>query len=334
MAGSSPSERLSPHPFCGHAFGLALHSKFTLAGFPAPDTAPTGRPAVTLELTRQEAVLRAFAGGAEPIGWQRHPDGTPASADVLAHPDAGYLLLGQAAGDFHVSPAGDHVRCAPSQEPGWLWQRYLFGRVLPFAATLRGLEPLHASAVALDGAGLALMGSPGVGKTTIAAELLLRGGRLIADDVAVVDHAQRRPVLHPGPPLMSLRRGPRPLFSARELDELGERIGSGEESLRLAVPRADSALPFRLLYLLEPSQENAPRIEALPQPEPAALLAGTFNYALRDPPRLQRLLDAAAAVAAHVSQIRVAVPPGCDLRQLAAQLLDDARLRLGQHDAG
>ena len=41
---------------------------------------------------------------------------------------------------------------------------------------------IHASAVALDGRGLLILGPPGSGKSTLALALLAMGGQLVADD--------------------------------------------------------------------------------------------------------------------------------------------------------
>ena len=45
-----------------------------------------------------------------------------------------------------------------------------------------GRRTLHASAVAVDGRGVLILGPAGAGKTTLALELVARGARLIADD--------------------------------------------------------------------------------------------------------------------------------------------------------
>ena len=51
---------------------------------------------------------------------------------------------------------------------------------------------LHASAVAVDGIGLAFVGQSGRGKSTVAALMCVDGAELVTDDVLTVD---------PGPPV-------------------------------------------------------------------------------------------------------------------------------------
>ena len=51
----------------------------------------------------------------------------------------------------------------------------------------RGLLPLHASAVRVNGRALALAGPSGVGKSTLAATLALKGHDVMADDICIID---------------------------------------------------------------------------------------------------------------------------------------------------
>jgi hypothetical protein len=63
---------------------------------------------------------------------------------------------------------------------------YLIGPVIGFALRLRGALPLHASAVAVGDQAVALMGAPGVGKSTTAAGLATLGHAVLADDLAAL----------------------------------------------------------------------------------------------------------------------------------------------------
>lgn len=64
---------------------------------------------------------------------------------------------------------------------------FLLGSVFGFLCHLRGLLPLHASCVAIGGKAVALCGPTGAGKSTTATHLAMRGHRLVADDVCVID---------------------------------------------------------------------------------------------------------------------------------------------------
>src|SRR5579884_261819 len=191
-------------PWQSHGFGLALQAAFPILG--CPESRPTRElPVVSIKLSDRDLVRRALPAESPAIARSVDQSGEWRD-DVVAHPRAGYLLDERAAGLFHVSVDGAQIRCAPGRVARWRWQRHLAGRVLPFASTLNGFEPLHASGVALDGHAIAIVGDSGAGKSTIAAELVLRGSRLLADDVVAVRVEAGRVIAYPGLGLMSLRR--------------------------------------------------------------------------------------------------------------------------------
>jgi hypothetical protein len=76
---------------------------------------------------------------------------------------------------------------------------YLLGSA--FAAILhqRGLLPLHANAIVLEGRAIAVLGHPQAGKSTLAAWFVDKGWEMLADDVCVVTWDEAgRPLAHPG----------------------------------------------------------------------------------------------------------------------------------------
>lgn len=64
---------------------------------------------------------------------------------------------------------------------------FLLGTVLGVLCHQRGLLPIHASAVRMDGRAVLIAGVSGAGKSTLAAALGARGHVLAADDVTAVD---------------------------------------------------------------------------------------------------------------------------------------------------
>jgi hypothetical protein len=75
--------------------------------------------------------------------------------------------------------------------PGAGWTGALpasfFSTMSALTLACRGALPLHASAIEVDGRAIILAGPPGAGKSTLAAQLLNRGARLIADDLTALD---------------------------------------------------------------------------------------------------------------------------------------------------
>ncbi len=76
---------------------------------------------------------------------------------------------------------------------------YLLGSAMGALLHQRGLLPLHANAVAVNGSAFAFMGESGAGKSTLAAWFNDNGDSVLTDDVCVVGFDQnRRPQVCPG----------------------------------------------------------------------------------------------------------------------------------------
>ena len=103
-----------------------------------------------------------------------------------------YSIAGVA--DFLIE-RGERVTIAPKLDPASPDVRvFLLGSVFGLLCNQRGLLPLHASAVEIDGRAVAFAGASGSGKSTMAMAFHRRGFRLLADDVTPVgfDGAQVR----------------------------------------------------------------------------------------------------------------------------------------------
>lgn len=82
---------------------------------------------------------------------------------------------------------------------------FLLGSAMGVLLHQRGLLPLHASAVEIDGRAVAFIGPSGAGKSTLAAAFHDHGYRVIADDVCVVGFgSERRAFARPGIPRLRL----------------------------------------------------------------------------------------------------------------------------------
>jgi hypothetical protein len=305
-----------------HAFGLAIEAPFDIEGWPAGEV-PSGLPAVSLDLDDEGRLGELLAQGGEAVARRRTSAGGW-EPDVVRHPKAGYLLDERGFGLYGVSQGGRNVSCAVPPVAPWRWQRHLVGRVLPFVSTLRGLEPWHASAVVIDGHAIALAGQAGVGKTTVAAQLILGGVELLADDVLAIQHLGSEARAHPGPGLMSLRGPTVKRLTSSELRSLGRRVGADSDSIRLAVARHERSLSLSALYLLEPAAAgSAPRLTTQEAPDPRWLMSCAFNLALTTPARLVRQLDVCAMVARSVRVVRVAIPRQAEPQGVARRIASD-----------
>ena len=81
---------------------------------------------------------------------------------------------------------------------------YLVGPVLAFVLRLRGTVCLHASSISIDGRAIALLGSPGAGKSTTAAGFAELGYPVVSDDVVVLTDKGNTFLVQPGYPRINL----------------------------------------------------------------------------------------------------------------------------------
>jgi hypothetical protein len=107
--------------------------------------------------------------------------------------------------EFVVSADGREVRgCKLGRASLESFHTYFLGQVVSFALLKQGIEQLHATVVTFDGRALALTGDCGRGKSTLAAALLRRGGKLLVDDMLVLQPNGRGLLAMPGPPRLKL----------------------------------------------------------------------------------------------------------------------------------
>ena len=164
---------------------------------------------------------------------------------------------------------------------------YLVGPVMGFVLRLRGLTCLHASAIEVAGHAIALLGSPGAGKSTTAAAFARSGFPVLSDDVVALEDRGDHFLVPPGYPRVNLwPDSVRTLFGSEDalpritptwgkrylpLDQNGHRFAS-------------NPLPLGAIYILGEryAELAAPEVEELPAGEALmTLVANTYvNYLL------------------------------------------------------
>jgi hypothetical protein len=183
---------------------------------------------------------------------------------------------------------------------------YLAGPVLSFALLRRCEEPLHATAVVVDGQAIGFLGDSGYGKSSLAAAFVAAGYRLLTDDLLVLRPEGSGLVAFPGPQRIKLV----PHVARRFLGSgaSGPLLLSGASKQVIPLPASltqVSPVPLKGLYALAP-----PRAD--PQNQPVSrhmtsrkacmtLLANTFNSSVVEPERLSRQLAFATRVAGAVA---------------------------------
>jgi hypothetical protein len=315
----APAGTVAESTLHGAAFGLRLEIDPGIeipgvgaATAPPPSSSHFPTTRVRIDPAELERRLRPAAPSAEVVRELRDGDAVLLTVE-FARP-AGYLLRAPGVGRILVAPDGGELLCDPL--PGSVeWATLIPAQALPLAATLQGLEVLHASGVVVDGKAVLFAGAPGAGKSSLAAALLHRGAALLSDDVIALESREGVLVAHPGAALLHLQAVEHNRLSERERAALGAPTAFPHKP-RYHPRVSASPAPFGGLFLLERST-HAPPVERLAAVDPFALLASTFNLSVRTPERLVRHLDLAAALAATGRVHRLRVQPGVNATQLA-----------------
>lgn len=132
---------------------------------------------------------------------------------------------------------------------------FLLGTVMGIVLHQRGLLPLHANAIEIDGAAVAFMGPSGIGKSTLADWFTRQAFRMVADDVCAIRMAGGVPMVEPGIPRLRLWED---ALEARgsSADGLNLSFAGDPDYRKFDVPLpaeagTDVALPLAAVYLLD-----------------------------------------------------------------------------------
>jgi hypothetical protein len=156
---------------------------------------------------------------------------------------------------------------------------FLLGSAMAMLLHQRGLLPLHANAVVLDGSAYAFTGPSGSGKSTLAAWFQDRGLSLLCDDVCVIDfEANERPVAWPGLPRLRLWRDALERSGRKATDFRRSYEEEGGELEKYDVPAAarlvDRPYPLGGIVLLD--RGNQARLDRLSAAEGFATIFGNL----------------------------------------------------------
>ena len=195
---------------------------------------------------------------------------------------------------------------------------FLLGSAMGALLHQRGLLPLHANAVEVDGAAVAFSGHSGAGKSTLAAWFADRGHRILCDDVCAIAPGAKGepPIVLPGVPRLRLWEDA-VAASGRSTSDY-ERSFDGQD--KYDVPAGASAaatpLPLAACYMIARPEEGE-RAETDRQAPGIARLSG---------------VAAVEALVANTYRGRFATAMGLTARHLALCLAVAARTPV--HAAG
>ena len=232
----------------------------TALEFPSLRAQAAAHPTWTLDRSAAEAMPT----DAEALGTDQ--------VDATAHAHLyrsrhGWHLVYDDPGRFDIDRSGRTlVWRAPEAAPVDAARLDVMGRVLATAMHAAGDVCFHASAVAIEGEAIALVGAKGVGKSTLAWALVRGGASLLTHDTLRV-RLSATPHAYPGDHELRLRADAATRLppSPREARRAGDRLVV--DALELAQLQTD-AVPLAALYLLSPVSDlpggAAARVSVLP----------------------------------------------------------------------
>jgi hypothetical protein len=229
---------------------------------------------------------------------------------------AGYLLWTRDFGRVLISADGTELLCEPDPTNEG-WASIIAAQALPLAATVRGMEVLHASGVVLGDKAVLIAGPPGAGKSSLAAALMRHGGQLLSDDAVALRLSDGALLAYPGSSLLQLRAAEDERLAQNDRAALGRADHFVDGKQRYLSTGTREPVELGALLLLERSDQE-PAIEGLTAVDPFELLASTFNLSVRTPARLERQLDVMSAIASTGLVYRLRVQTGIDATALAS----------------
>lgn len=246
-------------------YGLLVHTDRPLPGLAAVDD--PGAADVRIWMGSVPADLVPSGAAEEP--WYVSPRLTPAEEPtVVVHRlGGGAFRLRYADGcEYHVDVAGTRVACTwPAHFTVEDAATYLLGPVLGLVLRLRGISSLHASAVAIGGVAVALVGPAGAGKSTTAAALAGRGHALVADDVLALRASGDGVLAQPAYPYLRLWPDVVPALYGHGVELPPLTPNWDKRGLRLDRAFHPHPLPLGAVYVLcgREAGPGAPRLEPM-----------------------------------------------------------------------
>ncbi len=299
------------------AYGVSIRSD---APLPLPPLATSGL--FEIEVHNNNGPIDPCIQGES--GFEQNPS---TAFDVASLSDGSAYVRMRGVGEISVSPDGRLLACRRyAESTSESFNVYLVTQALSFALVKCGLEPLHATAVAIDGKAALFLGDCGLGKSTLAAAFLRAGYRLLSDDLLVLHKPHAALLAYPGSPRIKLFPG-----MAREF--LGKAVAGvpmNPYTHKMIVPLKEwqvctDALPVGAVYSLALASEvrgAEVRVSAMSQRQAfLTLLASTFNRTVLDSTRLRRQFEATRALANTLSVKKLSYPRSLDCLPAVLELV-------------
>ena len=289
------SEHAPPYKYS--LYGIPIRSHWPLPCAETPNAAPEA-----VELV--EAPAEFFAPAAQEAA------GHPNAADWFHQArlrDGSTYLRWSGLFEFLISADGSRLTACPKSDASYeALVTYLLGEVLCFALLRRGFDPLHATAVIVNGGVVGFLGDSGYGKSSLAAAFLQAGYPVVTDDLLVMAENGCGFSVYPGIPRIKLFPEIASVFLGSQVN--GTPMNPLTRKLVIPLDRCHShqdVAPVKALYVLtRPSTGRHTARVAIRSLSRRlgfiALLKNSFNTFVVEPLRLNRQFDLNTKIASTV----------------------------------
>jgi hypothetical protein len=290
------------------AYGLTIASEFDLL---LPEDSDAEAPAFTISI--------AHAGFFDSFLAQISPVSSDTFYRYESLPDGSGYLRWYDLCDFLIGVDGRTIICGPRHGVfSEAHVSYLLSFALSFALLQTGDEALHATVIESKDRAIAFLGRSGAGKSTLASYFLEKGCRLLTDDLLRVTISHQSVIAHPGPPRIKLLpESAAEFMKGATCTNTMNPFTTKQLIVPAAHQRTCKSVPLKALYLLESPEDiddASVRAEKLHGGEAAlAVVASTFNSAVKTPERLSRQLQFAVQILAKIPIIRLSYPRRFDV---------------------
>ena len=194
---------------------------------------------------------------------------------------------------------------------------YLLGSVLAFVLRLRGMVPLHASAVVIGDRAVLFAGSAGAGKSSTAAAFAVLGYPILSDDIVCMGHSQAGVLAYPSHPRVSIwSDAAQQLFAGESLPEHSavypkhhvDLVGHGYRF-------HEGPVPIETIFVLSDRARTDQAVETRrvkPQAALMNLVSHTYGNYLLDASMRAREFDVVARIATRVTVQEIAFGGGLE----------------------
>lgn len=330
---------VQPRTFRYHAFGLSIDAERPIDGLAprhdavAPDVRVRfGTRSTPYQRDRREPVYVSVA---------RDDRGGPLAEAWETRDGAKLQIVMSGGAEFVVDRGGTEIAIHARGAADADIVDWLTGPIFAYTLRRRGVIPLHASAVCVDGGALLLIGRSGTGKSTLAALLDLKGCRALTDDLGALAFGARGWTVQSGQTHLRARPGSVEGVAAvaGRLGDLRPTPDGAYVDLPLSSAASRQPVPLRAVYYLDHGASESSgtcRIEPVTGAE--AFLALVRNaWATRWQDREGRALefDWLTRLSAQVPMRRVPMGdprPGADA--VVEAVLTDWQERISAGNAG